>query len=220
MIQGFIEASLCAFPRNGGCYIRGLAPFLSPRRIGTLQHMLSVQHHHPFTSMRLRGFIHPIKPQSGIPGWQRIIFVLYKPTFRYLNEVFDNATDYFGEPFEQTLDAINAALDVDMTHAEIEGHYQARLETLLGNLKGPTKLSGKIIQGMEDALHEPQYLQWASIEHAYAYEGVVTPGGMVMLGRWWRIGPHGPWTVGDLQEFVCPERPDDRERGPFVFWAA
>ena len=182
--------------------------------------MLSIQHNHPFTCMRLRGFIHPIKPQSGIPGWQRVVFVLYKPTFRYLNEVFDNATDYFGEPFEQTLNAMNAALDVEMTHAEIEGHYQARLETLLGNLKGPVRMGGELIEKMEDALTDPQDLDWADIEHAYAYEGVVTPGGMVMLGRWWRLGPPGPYLLGEQTEFVCPERPADREKGPFVFWAA
>ena len=31
-------------------------------------------------------------------------------------------------------------------------------------------------------------LSWDEIEWAYAYDGVLIPGGKTMLGRWWRIG--------------------------------
>ena len=38
-------------------------------------------------------------------------------------------------------------------------------------------------------------------ESCWAYEGVVLPGGMIMLGRWW-----------------CPQDETKRCMGPFVFW--
>ena len=34
-------------------------------------------------------------------------------------------------------------------------------------------------------------LQWEDIEYAYVYEGVLTPGDKLMLGRWWRVGLNG-----------------------------
>ena len=147
--------------------------------------------------------------------------MLYKPTFRYLNDVFDYATDYNGVPFEQTIIANSAALGLDLTYAESEILYQDRLEILLGALKGPVVMNGNMIEAMEDAISDPEELNWGTIEYAYAYEGVITPGGMVMMGKWWRLGPPGGlYAVGGANEFMSFDRPDDRERGPFVFWAA
>ena len=37
----------------------------------------------------------------------------------------------------------------------------------------------------------------------WAYEGVVLPGGMIMLGRWWS-------PMDDMEERHC--------MGPFIFW--
>ena len=37
----------------------------------------------------------------------------------------------------------------------------------------------------------------------WAYEGVVLPGGMIMLGRWWS-------PMDDMEERYC--------MGPFIFW--
>lgn len=179
---------------------------------------MSIQYHHPYTRLRLRGVIHPIKEQEGIPGWKRAVFVLYKPTYRFLCEVFDHATEWFGEPFQQQLNNIIGATTT-MTHEEMEGYYKTHLDTVLQELKGPVEMSRALIERIEDAYCDPVAMKWENIELAYAYEGIVTPGGKVMMGRWWRIGPPGPYGLGDGQEYLYPDRPYERERGPFVFWS-
>lgn len=150
-----------------------------------------------------------------------MVFVLYKPTLRYLNDVFDSATEYFGEAFEQMLSQFNAAMPdgAVVSHNEMQKHYAERLAGLLGDLKGPVQLSKETIQAVEDNYRHPASLAWGDVEHAYAYEGVMTPGGNLMMGRWWRVGPEG-YTVGAGDEYDLMERNGDRERGPFVFWAA
>lgn len=73
--------------------------------------------YHPFLSLRLRGVIHPIESQptkrqwdqSGadgeeeedvsIPGWNRIVMVMYKPTKRYLIQVLEYAEENYGDAF-------------------------------------------------------------------------------------------------------------------------
>lgn len=84
-----------AGPEKGNLFIRGIAPFLSPLK-------------HPdmypsYTALRVRGIIHPLTEQEEIPGWMRIVLVMYKPTSRYLlavldaSEVDDDADDPFGQ---------------------------------------------------------------------------------------------------------------------------
>ena len=80
-------------------------------------------------------------------------------------------------------------------------------------------MNRRLIEYIEDAYSDPAALRWEDIEFAYAYEGIVTPGGKVMLGRWWRVGPEGMLAVqGDGQEMG--NLMIGYERGPFVFWAA
>jgi hypothetical protein len=74
----------------------------------------------------------------------------------------------------------------------------------------------RLIERIEDAYCDPRNLRWEDIEFAYAYEGILTSGGGVMLGRWWRVGPPGPMGMGDGQEYGTGV---GYERGPFVFWA-
>jgi hypothetical protein len=50
------------------------------------------------------------------------------------------------------------------------------------------------------------------IEYAYAYEGVIIPGGKIMMGRWWMVGAAGE---GEGRELGGPMK---GERGPWVFW--
>ena len=103
------------------------------------------------------------------------------------------------------------------------------------------------INTMEEAYSDVFSLNWEDIEYAYGYEGVMTPGGKVMMGRWWRMGLNGEG-VSDGYEVDCEGlgvkvvngealvRVDDGgegedggaegrwrkskglERGPFVFW--
>jgi hypothetical protein len=82
------------------------------------------------------------------------------------------------------------------------------------------------ITSLETGFHTSGQLDWNDIDYAYAYEGVVCPGGNVMLGRWWRAGMAGV-AVSDGFEidqagqgvptgYDATER--KVERGPFVFW--
>lgn len=73
------------------------------------------------------------------------------------------------------------------------------------------------IQQMEDRYRDPAAVSWADVEHTYVYEGVLVPGGSVMMGKWWRLGPEG-YRVGEGEEFSIGGREGDCERGPFVFW--
>lgn len=148
-----------------------------------------------------------------------MIFVLYRPTFRYLCEVFDHATEWYGEPFQQQLNNIlGAGANITLTHEEIEAQYQAHLSAQLQSLKGPVQMDRQLIERIEDAYADPAALRWEDIEFAYAYEGVITPGGKVMLGRWWRIAPVGVLGgQGEGQE--VGNLTVGYERGPFVFWS-
>jgi hypothetical protein len=230
-------------PDCGHVYIRGVAPFLSPAR-------------HPdmypaFTGLRVRGVIHAIPDQEEIPGWRRIVMVLFKPTSRYLLAVLDENSpendedDPFGQitplpallasggttPQQQgqvpllfpnlTLDQTQtqgqdqtqnqspaAPLTPEAEEEAMREELQAR-EELKGPL-GPACLTRDFIHKMEDKLHPPAELAWEDLNYAYAYEGVIIPGGKIMMGRYWRCGLPGQ---GDGFE-----QGDGADRGPFVFW--
>ena len=56
--------------------------------------------------------------------------------------------------------------------------------------------------------HVPQ----DDIEYAYAYEGIIVPGGKIMMGRWWRCAEAG---FGEGRELV---EGGGGDRGPWLFW--
>jgi hypothetical protein len=87
---------------------------------------------------------------------------------------------------------------------ELEGR-----EELKGPL-GPAYLTRDFITEMEDKLHPPEELAWDDICYAYIYEGVIIPGGKIMMGRHWRCGP--PTVVDGF------ELGNGVDRGPWVFW--
>lgn len=63
-------------------------------------------------------------------------------------------------------------------------------------------MTRKIINNLEEAYSDTKFLNWEDIEYAYGYEGVVTPGGKVMMGRWWRMGLNGV-AINDGYEIDC-----------------
>ena len=104
-----------------------------------------------------KGVVHPLPPQNGIPGWQRITLLKYfkpvsTPGFTPVNE------DPFGQaPEDEHFDWAN---EDNLDHVEID------------------------------------------LMNTWAYEGVVLPGGHMMLGRWWS-------PLND-EEMLCT--------GPWIFW--
>jgi hypothetical protein len=68
------------------------------------------------------------------------------------------------------------------------------------------------IEELEDRFRFPGFIEWVDMDYAYAYEGVILPGGKIMMGRWWRCGMFG---VGDGMELGADGGPievvDDNE---------
>ena len=64
----------------------------------------------------------------------------------------------------------------------------------------PALFSPEHIRQLEEAHSSATYMTWddGTIDYAYAYEGVIVPGGKIMLGRWWRI--HGIEGMGQGKE--------------------
>ncbi|MCJ1436286.1 hypothetical protein MMC27_005664 [Xylographa pallens] len=81
----------------------------------------------------------------------------------------------------------------------------------------PTSVGSRTV--VEKHLEDMQMCDLADEELAHwAYEGVVLPGGKIMLGRWW--SPHET-PVRDLVDSGEPRVYDRNERkctGPFIFW--
>ena len=234
-----------ARPGSGHLFIRGIAPFRSP-----LNHP---DMYPAYTSLRVRGVIHPLPDQEEIPGWRRIVMILYKPTSRYLLAVLDasgpedDADDPFGqiEPIAglqvtnasaETYQGEESALPQDGTQSqptnqvqdqdqnqtqpstvpanseETEKMMKEELEgrdELKGPL-GPAHLTRDFIAEMEDHLHPPEELAWEDINYAYVYEGIIIPGGKIMMGRYWRSG--APSAIDGF------ELGDGADRGPWLFW--
>lgn len=216
--------------------------------------------YHPFLSLRLRGVIHPIEKQptkkqaeeagygeeeqASIPGWNRIVMVMYKPTKRYLIQVLEYEEENYGDAFGPVVSASMSAgggqqptqpgqagtAPGNTTNAttatttnnnnttnpnqqqapgpgpappnfdpiEADRQLQAHLEQKL--LSKPEwrcsssvtpEMSREAIEAMENKFRSNYALDWLDMEYAYAYEGVVLPGGKIMMGRWWRCGLHG-----------------------------
>ena len=234
-----------AGPEKCNLFIRGIAPFLSPLKHPNM--------YPSYTALRVRGIIHPVPEQEEIPGWRRIVMVLYKPTSRYLLAVLDanGLDDDIDDPFSQIepmmgfqvpntnvgpeqgegsvlsqgqmqIQAESQAQDqsqnqippqmVPPSPEEAEKAMKEELEAreeLKGPL-GPAYLTRDFIAEMEDNLHPPEELTWEDINYAYIYEGVIIPGGKIMMGRYWRFGP--PTVIDGF------ELGDGADRGPWVFW--
>ena len=93
------------------------------------------------------GIVHPLPPQHGIPGWQRVTIMKYFDPIKRAGGPATPSTSDDGYDFD----------DDDVT----------------------------VNNG------------------CWCYEGVVLPGGMIMLGRWWS-------PMDDADERHC--------MGPFIFW--
>ena len=112
--------------------------------------------------------------------------VLYKPTTRYLIEVLETSLELYGNPFQQqTGNALAPNQPAGPPHgsavlfddAELERALRKQLEHELDKLKGPLRLTTDLVLSMEDKYGEPGDLDWGEVEYAYAYEGIVVPGG-------------------------------------------
>lgn len=54
----------------------------------------------------------------------------------------------------------------------------------------------------------------------WAYEGIVLPGGMIIIGRWWHPVPGEPQDVSVYHDHCCIHvlTIDQEYTGPFILW--
>ena len=157
-----------------------------------------------------------LEGSHSIRGFNRICMVMFKPNKRYLIQVLEHAEEEFGDTFgpaitsqmlqngasttpAQTVNQIlsgNAfapggqALDPIEVDAQLNTYLRAKLGSNPLWRDG-TKFNKDAVEEMEENFRSSEYLDWNDIDYAYAYEGVVLPGGKIMMGRWWRIAPGG-----------------------------
>lgn len=317
-----------SLPETKYIVIKGLATFIELSTLeakpssGSSSRLTtpSTLKYHPYLSLRVRGVIHPIESQppappadakrvSGpsdtehrqIPGWNRIVMVMYRHSPRYLIQVLEHAEENFGDHFGPAVTAqmamatatqqqaqpastqiqpqvatagqttatfntlataaggagtsagtgtgpgssntgtggtgnhsasnapanpvpvpasngnpvnnalVNAAgLDEETMHRLLQEHLETKLTTdpAYGNL------NRKEIMAMEKDFQADYALDWTDIEYAYAYEGVVCPGGKIMMGRWWRCASIGAGIGLEVDELgVSVEQVDEDQVG-------
>ena len=224
----YIFANMPAFQfdLNERCrYVRGTAyfhdmtsPSMSKRnskRSNTLfPHMMSQgRPNDALTKLRMRGVIHPVSDQQGIPGWSRMLFVLYKP---HDYHIIDNVLSYFASgdsdhdgdnnnkgkkkekismPSDENMRDLERAATawteytnaVTQQLAAGDNQDQTLVRPNTADLLAKLQFNAVQVAQIEDDGENPGNLQWSDIEFAYAYEGILTPGGKVMLGRFWKI---------------------------------
>jgi hypothetical protein len=232
-------------------FFRGLAPFFqipADKKSSVKLPPKGLPKYHPYLSLRVRGVIHPIAaqptkspnskatdPDLSIPGWQRVVMVMYKPNKRYLIEVLEHSEENYGIQFgtivtsqmaqagqlPQTTTTTTGAgagggsQPPIVSDAEVEAHLETYLNKRLADTpewRDPEIMNRDVVEELEDQFRFAGYLDWNDIDYAYVYEGVVLPGGKIMLGRWWRCGMFG---FGDGLELgadgVAVEVADDDE---------
>ncbi len=221
---------------------RGIAPFVElhemqrqgSSRPGATLTVLSLPKYHPYMALRVRGVIHPIEsqprpdqitePNATIPGWSMIVMVMYKPTAEYLLDVLEYKEGNYGGNFGTTL--TNQMIQIGQVQPgqqapaldpeEIERVRKEQLkQKLLGNpiYRNSTSMDKFVIAELEEKYSISEHLQWEDMEYAYAYEGVLLPGGKIMMGRWWRCGLNGEGSPGmevdEDGQTLEDETPDD-----------
>ncbi len=139
-----------------------------------------------------RGILHPLPPQQGIPGWQRITFMKYFPTDSSSQASFPSSTGSSTPYNGSSTNVSNASSPPSSSAADWSSPANKSGSTTSFTPINPFNQS------------PPQVDDDLDIDGGcWAYEGVVLPGGKIILGRWWS-------PMGDDQERIC--------MGPFIFW--
>jgi hypothetical protein len=125
----------------------------------------------------MRGFTERIpSEQGGILGWTRICFVIYNSVREFPNpQSEEDLVD--GQIFA------NGSGSGDVSHGE-----------------GPANDTQSLLELDEDW---PPFDLELDFHWIFGYEGVVLPGGRIMMGQW--------LDIGDMED-------DKHGKGPFIFW--
>ncbi|RMZ78161.1 hypothetical protein DV738_g4072, partial [Chaetothyriales sp. CBS 135597] len=177
--------------------------------------------HHPFASLRLRGIAHPIPASiTVIPGFYRVILILFRFHTQHLITVLNHAEQSSlstsggshvvtpttmppaaQQPADTDADDNGFPLDLDPVQEEnnLLAQLKAKLDTSVSIVDGKRAYAEDTMTRDRICALENLYsgglngqIDWADIDYAYAYEGVIVPGGRLMLGKWWRAATSSP----------------------------
>ena len=126
------------------------------------------------------GVIHNLPAQSGIPGWQRLSMMKFNTNVSSPTSSFDSSSS-----------------SAPSTHAFSTTSSASSLSS------APAIGQTSLVDPFQWTDHSDPSDMFIVDDECWCYEGVILPGGKVILGRWWH-----PLEEGD--DFVAT--------GPFIFW--
>ena len=133
------------------------------------------------------GVLHNLPSQSGIPGWQRICMMKYSDDSPASSSASSSAAS------SPTSATFSTSLSPTSSVSSVPAGGFVNPVTDPTSPDGHTYLDGHVSSGDQSALDD----------HCWCYEGIVLPGGKIILGRWWH--PFG-------------EETGYYDMGPFIFW--
>ncbi|KIW42097.1 uncharacterized protein PV06_05681 [Exophiala oligosperma] len=224
---------------------RGVAPFVDLHVMDSVRNSTSkatltlpgLPKYHPYTSLRVRGVVHPIgnlprqdqveNPRTTIPGWSRVVMIMYKPTtdmqIAVLERAEQNLSGFFGSALNslmnqngQPLLGLQQLAAANLDPEELELARKRIVEEKLSRnpaWRHPENMDKHVIAEMEERFKRSEHMEWTDMDYAYAYEGIVLPGGKIMMGRWWRCGINGASSPGYEvdEQGAGPDNPDQSD---------
>lgn len=136
------------------------------------------------------GILHPLPPQHGIPGWHRITMMKY----------FDPAEEE-EPPSPSSPSSAGTTSPYNLSPTTSHSSCTSSNKTSPAKWPHPVEKPGSFTP--VNRFPQIDYESMDVDNGCWAYEGVVLPGGKIMLGRWWS-------PIQDSDEMTCI--------GPFIFW--
>ncbi|KAG8533295.1 uncharacterized protein KY384_002078 [Bacidia gigantensis] len=129
------------------------------------------------------GITHKLPPQSGIPGWQRVCMMKYGSDIDSLRSATSSG------PFSSSSPGFLAA-----------SSSKTSISSSTNNLyQGVVPNPNPFAMTSDNSLDDIGIID----DDCWCYEGIILPGGKIMVGRWWH--------PLDEEEFSS--------MGPFIFWS-
>ena len=137
------------------------------------------------------GILHNLPPQSGIPGWQRLSMMKF-----WHQESSSPTPSLSSSPSSSLSSDSSSTFATSSTTTTTTSSVNSTVPST-----GTANPFGYASGGSDGGFQHQQH--FLLDERCWCYEGVVLPGGKIVLGRWWH-------------PFEDPE--ERRSLGPFVFW--
>ena len=148
------------------------------------------------------GILHPLPPQDGIPGWQRITMLKY-----YDMDTDDSAGSHSPLSSEHTGSSKSAGSSANgsSSSSTTSSHSpKSSISSTMSSTNSTDLPPSPTFTPINGNFPTHNSLQDVDLDNScWAYEGVVLPGGKIILGRWWSL-------LQDEEDFTC--------MGPFIFW--